>query len=110
MYPSVFIQQPQSVNASQLQRASGKILRRVAVQKQNLVVKSNGYPIAAMIPYNEYEQMKRLVAAQAMREHMDELAKISRASGLDKISDEEAMTDALKAVEELRREKRRKKR
>lgn len=107
MYPSVSIQ-PQTINASQLQRASGKILRRVAVQKQNLVVKSNGYPIAAMIPYAEYEQWRRLLAVQAMRAHMDELAVISKASGLDKISDEEAMADALKAVEEVRREKRKK--
>lgn len=109
MYPSVSIQ-PQTVNASQLQRASGKILRRVAVQKENLIVESNGYPIVALIPYAEYEQWKRERARAEMLSFMDEQARLSKKAGLDTVSDEEAMADALKAIEEVRRGKRKKQR
>ena len=47
------------VKASELQRASGKVLRRVAVGKEHLVVERDGYPVAVMMSYAEYEQLMR---------------------------------------------------
>ena len=97
------------IRASELNRAPGKVLRRVAVSKEPIVVESDGYPIVALIPYAEYEQWRRVRARAEMLAFMEKQARLSKIEGLDTISDEEAMADALKVVKEVRREKRRKK-
>ena len=55
------------VTASELQRSSGKILKRVAQENQHLIVERDGYRVAAMVPYPEYEALMRLRAAAAHR-------------------------------------------
>jgi prevent-host-death family protein len=96
------------IQASELYRAGGKVLRRVAVDKQRLVVERDGYPVAVLVPYPEYKQERQIQARLQANKLMDELKRISRKQGLDNVSDEEAMTDALRAVREARRGKRRK--
>ena|SRR3972149_3689767 len=56
------------VTASELQRSSGKVLRRVAQENQHLIVERDGYRVAAMVPYPEYEVLMRLRAAAAHRQ------------------------------------------
>ena len=56
------------VKASELQRASGKILKRAALGKEHLVVERDGYPVAVMMSYQEYEQLMRERAATAHRD------------------------------------------
>lgn len=101
---------PATITSSDLQRKVGTVLKRVAVNKERLVVEREGYPIAAILPYAEFEQWERERARAEMLTFMDEQARLSKAAGLDTKSDEEAMADALKAVADVRREKRRKKR
>lgn len=47
------------VKASELQRASGKLLKRAALGQEHLVVERDGYPVAVMMSYQEYEQLMR---------------------------------------------------
>jgi prevent-host-death family protein len=47
------------IRASDLYRSGGQVLKRVAVGKESLIVESNGYPIVALLPYAEYEALKR---------------------------------------------------
>ena len=96
------------ITASELYRSGGKVLRRVAVGKESLVVESNGYPIVALLPYAEYEEFKRERARMEADKFMRDQQAIGRKLGVDKISDDEVMADALKAVEEVRRAKRKK--
>ena len=70
------------ITASELQRASGKVLKRVAVGKEHLVVERDGYPIAVMLAYPEYEQLMRDQAAAAHRELVIALGQEAERQGL----------------------------
>ena len=96
------------IRASELYRSGGKVLRRVAVGKESLIVESNGYPIVALLPYAEYEEFKRERARLEADKFMAEQQVIGQKLGMDKLSDEGVMADALQAVEETRRGMRKK--
>jgi prevent-host-death family protein len=96
------------IRASELYRSGGKVLRRVAVGKESLIVESNGYPIVALLPYAEYEEFKRERARLEADKFMAEQQAIGEKLGVDKLSDKKVMTDALQAVEQTRRGKRKK--
>src|SRR6185369_17900590 len=56
-------QHPTSViQVSELHRTPGQVIRRVAVQKERLVIERGGYPVAVLIPFDEYQSE----AAQAL--------------------------------------------
>jgi prevent-host-death family protein len=96
------------IRASELYRSGGKVLRRVAVGKESLIVESNGYPIVALLPYAEYEAFKRERARQAAGQFLADQQAIGEKLGLSKISDDEVMADALAAVEQSRQARRKK--
>jgi prevent-host-death family protein len=58
------------IKASELHRAAGKALKRVAINDEHLVVERDGYPVAVMVPYQEYEQLMRERAAYQKREQV----------------------------------------
>src|SRR3972149_1171789 len=68
--------------ASELQRASGKVLRRVAVGKEHLVVERDGYPVAVMMSYAEYEQLMRERALALHRDLVRALGREAERQGL----------------------------
>src|SRR5574337_1252169 len=70
------------VKASELQRASGKVLRRVAVDKEHLVVERDGYPVAVIMSYPVYEAPMRERALAAHRELVPALGKEAKRQGL----------------------------
>jgi prevent-host-death family protein len=94
------------IRASELYRSGGKVLRRVAVGKENLIVESNGYPIVALLPYAEYEAFKRERARMELDKFMAEQQALARKLGVDQAGDDDVMAEALQAVEETRRSKR----
>jgi prevent-host-death family protein len=53
------------VTASELQRASGKVLKRVALGQEHLIVERAGYPVAVMLSYADYEMLLRAQALQS---------------------------------------------
>jgi PHD/YefM family antitoxin component YafN of YafNO toxin-antitoxin module len=92
----------ETIKASELQRSSGKVLKRVANDREHLVVESDGYKVAVMVPYPDYQLLIRLQAARAMKALLEK-------TGSDEFSDEAVMADALTAVAEVRRTRRPKK-
>jgi len=60
---------PHIVTASELQRSSGKVWRRVAQDSQHLIVERQGQRVAALVPYPEYEALLRPRASAAHRQH-----------------------------------------
>ncbi len=70
------------VKASELQRASGKVLKRVAVGKEHLVVERDGYPVAVLMSYPEYEQLMRQHALAAHRDLVIALGQAAERHGL----------------------------
>lgn len=70
------------IKASELQRASGKILKRAALGKEHLVVERDGYPIAVMMSYQEYEQLMRERAVTVHRDLVIALGQEAERQGL----------------------------
>ncbi len=95
-----------TIRATELYRSGGKVLRRVAVGKESLIVESNGYPIVALLPYAEYEAFKRERARLEADKFLAEQEALRQQLDLDKISEEEVMADALRAVKQARQDKR----
>ena len=73
---------PHIVTASELQRSSGKVLRRIAQDNQHLIVERDGYRVAAMVPYPEYEALMRLRALAAHRQLVRALGARAEQQGL----------------------------
>ena len=48
-----------TITASDLQRASGSVLKRVALGGEHLVIERAGYPVAVLLSYQEYEALMR---------------------------------------------------
>jgi prevent-host-death family protein len=48
------------INASEGYRAFGKLLKRVYNSAEHLVVEQDGFPVAVLMSYQEYEQLSQL--------------------------------------------------
>ena len=70
------------IQSSELQRSSGKVLKRVAVDGESLVVERGGYPVAVMVPYREYEQMRQQLAEKLHWELVVGLGQAAERQGL----------------------------
>jgi len=86
-----------TIKASDLQRSSGKVLKRVAVGKEHLVVERGGYPVAVMMSYQEYEELMREHALAAHRNLVIALGREAERQGL---TEEQLMEE----LEESKRE------
>ncbi len=70
------------IHASELHRAAGKMLKRVALQDEHLVVERDGYPVAVLLSYSEYEDLMHLRALAAHRELVQSLSQEAEHQGL----------------------------
>src|SRR5258708_38774005 len=61
----------ETIKASELQRSSGKVLKRIANDREHLIVESGGYRVAVMLPYLHYERIIRAQAARNMKAVLD---------------------------------------
>jgi len=86
---------PHIVTASELQRSSGKVLRRVAQDNQHLIVERDGYRVAVLVPYPEYEALMRLRASAAHRQLVRALGARAEQQGLT----EEALSGDVEAAQ-----------
>ena len=80
------------IPASELHRAAGKLLKRVALEDEHLVVERDGYPVAVLISYQEYEDLMRLRALRQHRELVHALGPEAERQGLG----EEQLLEELK--------------
>lgn len=63
------------INASELHRSAGKVLKRVALQDEHLVVERDGYPVAVLLSYPEYENLMQTRAMEVHRKLVQALGK-----------------------------------
>ena len=70
------------INASDLHRAAGKMLKRVALQDEHLIVERDGYPVAVLLSYPEYEELMRMRTLAAHRELVAVLGQEAERQGL----------------------------
>lgn len=48
-----------TIPSTELNLRAGNVLRRVAVDREHIVIERNGYPIAVMIPIHDYERLTK---------------------------------------------------
>lgn len=46
-----------TIPATELNVRSGNVLRRVAVDREHIVIERSGYPLAVIIPVHDYQQL-----------------------------------------------------
>src|SRR5260370_42494907 len=66
------------IQVFELHRTPGRVIRRVAVEKERLVIERGGYPVAVLIPFDEYQSE----AAQALDQLAAEVRPRVKAMGL----------------------------
>ena len=82
------------IQVSELHRTPGQIIRRVAVEKERLVIERAGYPVAVLIPFDEYETE----AERALDLLVEEVGPQLRAMGLT----EEQVVNDIRAIRKRR--------
>ena len=80
------------INASELHRSAGKMLKRVALHDEHLVVERDGYPVAVLLSYPEYEELINLRARAAHHDLVQILGQEAERLGLS----EEQLLEELK--------------
>ena len=83
-----------TITASDLQRASGSVLKRVALGGEHLVIERAGYPVAVLLSYQEYEALMRERAVAAHRQSVIAMSQEAERQGLT----EEQLVDELEDV------------
>lgn len=58
-----------TIGTTELQRATSKVLKRVYVGKERLVVERGGFPVAVLVSYQEFEELMRLVEKKTGPRH-----------------------------------------
>lgn len=83
-----------TITASDLQRASGSVLKRVALGGEHLIIERAGYPVAVLLSYPEYEALIRERALVGHRDLVIALGQEAERQGLT----EEQLTAELEHV------------
>jgi prevent-host-death family protein len=78
------------INASELHRTAGKLLKRVALQDEHFVVERNSCPIAVLMSYPEYEELTYRRVMEAPQELMRPWVRKSRGW---RLSEEDLMAE-----------------
>jgi PHD/YefM family antitoxin component YafN of YafNO toxin-antitoxin module len=78
------------VNASELHRAAGKMLKRVALEDEHLIVERDGYPVAVLLSFPEYQELVRTRTLSLHKELAKVLGQEVERQGL---SEEQLMAD-----------------
>lgn len=80
----------------------GDMLNRVALRHEEFIIERKGKPLAALVPVERLEQMRRFA-----REHAHTFLEQQKEAAGDQLSDEEATNVALDAQRTARRKTRR---
>jgi antitoxin (DNA-binding transcriptional repressor) of toxin-antitoxin stability system len=94
----------EKVSTMDVRARIGDMLNRVALRHEEFVIERKGKALAALVPVERLEQMRRFA-----REHAGEFFERQRGGVGDLLSDEEATKIALEAQRTVRRQIRRKK-
>ena len=83
-----------AIKASEGHRAFGKLLRRVYRSNEHLIVERDGFPVAVLMSYQEYEKLTRQQALASFDQFSRNLGREAEREGLT----EEQLAEELEAV------------
>jgi prevent-host-death family protein len=86
------------VSTMEVRARIGDMLNRVALRHDEFIIERKGKPLAALVPVERLEQMRRFA-----RQHALAFLERQKAAAGDKLSDDEAMRLALDAQRATRR-------
>lgn len=91
-----------TINASQGHRAFGQLLKRIYGSDEHLIVERDGYPVAVIMSYQEYEHLSQTGTDMRLEESLPPVMSLDEAFGsvtpLNQPEDFEALREA--ALEE----------
>jgi prevent-host-death family protein len=90
------------IKASEGHRSFGKLLKRVYCSDEHLVVERDGFPVAVLMSYQEYEKLRRQQALVAFEQFSRSLGAELERQG---VSEEEALAELDEDKKALYREK-----
>ncbi len=70
-----------TIKASEGHRAFGKLLKRVYGSDEHLVVERDGFPVAVLMSYQEYEQLSRSQGEAPVAEDLPPTLSLEQAFG-----------------------------
>lgn len=82
------------ISASEGHRGFGKLLKRVFRSDEHLIVERDGFPVAVLLSYQEYERLRRAEAVTAFEQFSRGIGREVEQQGLT----EEELRDELKRV------------
>jgi prevent-host-death family protein len=92
----------EKVSTMDVRARIGDMLNRVALRHEEFIIERKGKPLAALVPVERLEQMRRFA-----REHAREFLERQKEGPGNVLSDKEAMKIALEAQRTARRQVRR---
>jgi prevent-host-death family protein len=92
----------EKVSTMDVRARIGDMLNRVALRHDEFIIERKGEPLAALVPVERLDQMRRFA-----RQHALEFLARQKAGRGEQLSDQEAMDVALKAQRAARRQSRR---
>jgi prevent-host-death family protein len=92
----------EKVSTMDVRARIGDMLNRVALRHDEFIIERKGKPLAALVPVERLEQMRRFA-----RQHALEFVERQKAGPGEELSEEEAMDVALEAQRAARRQLRR---
>jgi prevent-host-death family protein len=88
----------EKVSTMEVRARIGDMLNRVALRHDEFVIERKGQPLAALVPIERLEQMRRFA-----RQHALESVARQKGGPGERLSDQEAMNVAIEAQEAARR-------
>ena len=101
-----------TINASQGHRAFGQLLKRVYGSDEHLIVERDGYPVAVIMSYQEYEQLSQgqtevipeesLPPVMSLEEAFGSVTPLSQPEDFDALREAALEEHAQEVVEEMK--------
>ena len=91
-----------AIKASEGHRAFGKLLKRVFRSDEHLIVERDGFPVAVLMSYQEYEKLTRQQALATLEQLSRELGQEAERRGL---TEEQLLQDIRAAKRDLHEER-----
>ena len=83
-----------AIKASEGHRAFGKLLKRVYCSNEHLIVERDGFPVAVLMSYQEYERLARQQAMASFEQFSRDLGREAERQDLT----EEQLSEEIKEV------------
>ena len=101
-----------TINASEGHRAFGKLLKRVYGSDEHLIVERDGFPVAVIMSYQEYELLGRpgtdmmleesLPPVMSLEEAFGSVTPLNQPEDFDELREAAMEEHAVKVVEEMK--------